>query len=130
VVVGNITATESVRLTDKARVVGDLTSPRVVIEAGAAYSGHLEMGNVEGGSGASLQPAARPSPPRLPPHLVPSRVAAAPGAVAARVATASPPRAAPTPRARRPRFLEQKRRSRRRRVGSAPWAKKKLHRRG
>ena len=99
VVVGNVTASESVRLTDKARVVGDVTAPRVVIEAGAAYRGRLEMGNVERRptAGASSTPVRRHrrAPAKAPPRMAPpSRVAAAPGAVAARVATASPPRAA------------------------------------
>ena len=73
VVVGNVTATESVRLTDKARVVGDLTSPRVVIEAGAAYRGHLEMGNVEGGVRRESSAARRTAEPAKAPaaHLRP-----------------------------------------------------------
>jgi cytoskeletal protein CcmA (bactofilin family) len=132
VVVGNITATESVRLTDKARVVGDLTSPRVVIEAGAAYKGHLEMGNVEGGVRRESAARRTAEPAKAPPRIsVPSRVAAAPGAVAARVATASPPRAAPAP-ARTPPSLPRAEAAAAGGVASAPhpWAKKKLHRRG
>jgi cytoskeletal protein CcmA (bactofilin family) len=131
-VVGNVTATESVRLTSKARVVGDLTSPRVVIEAGAAYRGHLEMGNVEGGARRESSATRRTSEPaKAPPRIsAPSRVAAAPGAVAARVATASPPRAA-TP-ARTPPSLPRAEAAAAGGVASAPhpWAKKKLHRRG
>jgi cytoskeletal protein CcmA (bactofilin family) len=132
VVVGNVTATESVRLTDKARVVGDLTSPRVVIEAGAAYRGHLEMGNVEGGVRRESAARRTAEPAKAPPRIsVPSRVAAAPGAVAARVATASPPRAAPAP-ARTPPSLPRAEAAAAGGVASAPhpWAKKKLHRRG
>src|SRR3989442_15266381 len=48
VIVGSIRASESVRLTDKARVVGDMNAPRVVVEAGAAYRGRIDMGEVEG----------------------------------------------------------------------------------
>src|SRR3954470_4093212 len=47
VVVGNVTASESVRLSESARVIGDVVSPRVVIEAGAAYRGRVEMGDAE-----------------------------------------------------------------------------------
>ena len=133
VVVGNVTATESVRLTDKARVVGDSDRPRVVIEAGAAYRGRLEMGNVEGGAPARIAAARRTAEPaKAPPRIsAPSRVAAAPGAVAARVATASPPRAAATP-ARTPPSLPRPEAAAAGGVASAPhpWAKKKLHRRG
>jgi cytoskeletal protein CcmA (bactofilin family) len=133
VVVGNVSASESVRLTDKARVVGDLTSPRVIIEAGAAYRGHLEMGNVEAGAARESAASRRSSesskaPPRI---SAPSRVAAAPGAVAARVATASPPRAAAAA-GRTPPSLPRPEAAAVGGVASAPhpWAKKKLHRRG
>ena len=136
VVVGNLTATESVRLTDKARVVGDLTAPRVIVEAGAAYRGRLEMGNVEGAARESRAATAvrRPaeSPAKAPPRVAPpSRVAAAGGAVAARVGTASPPRAASAP-ARTPPSLPRPEAAAAGGVASAPhpWAKKKLHRRG
>jgi cytoskeletal protein CcmA (bactofilin family) len=133
VVVGNVSASESVRLTDKARVVGDLSSPRVVVEAGAAYRGRLEMGNVELGARreSTASTTRRTSEPaKAPPRLsAPSRVAAAPGAVAARVAT-SPPRAV-TP-ARTPPSLPRAEAAAAGGVASAPhpWAKKKLHRRG
>jgi cytoskeletal protein CcmA (bactofilin family) len=46
VVLGNVTASESVRLTDKARVIGNLSAPRIIIEAGAAYRGRVEMGDL------------------------------------------------------------------------------------
>jgi cytoskeletal protein CcmA (bactofilin family) len=134
-VVGNLTATESVRLTDKARVVGDITAPRVVVEAGAAYRGRLEMGNVDvGAREARATTVRRPaeSPAKAPPRVAPpSRVAAAGGAVAARVGTASPPRAASAP-ARTPPSLPRPEAAAAGGVASAPhpWAKKKLHRRG
>src|SRR5215218_8568562 len=44
VLVGTIRASDSVRLTDKARVVGDISTPRFVMEAGAAYRGRIDMG--------------------------------------------------------------------------------------
>ncbi|MBM4381052.1 MAG: polymer-forming cytoskeletal protein, partial [Deltaproteobacteria bacterium] len=54
VVVGNIRAEESVELTHEARVVGDITAPRVVILDGAAYRGRVDM------SGAPVAAAPRP----------------------------------------------------------------------
>ena len=135
VVVGNVTATDSIRMTDKARVVGDVTAPRVIVEAGAAFRGRLEMGSAELGSNREARaavPARRPAeaPAKAPPRLAaPSRVAAAPGAVAARVATA-PPRPAAAP-ARTPPSLPRPEAAAAGGVASAPhpWAKKKLHRR-
>ena len=137
VVVGNITASESVRLADKARVVGDVTAPRVVMEDGASYRGRLDMGGEAAERAATARISgeregnSRAHPPRL---TVPSRVAASAGVVAPRVATtAGPPRvaavvpprpAAPPPSLQRPEAAAAGG------VASAPaWAKKKLHRR-
>jgi cytoskeletal protein CcmA (bactofilin family) len=47
VLVGAIRASHSVRLTEKARVIGDVTSPSFIVEAGAAYRGHVDMGAEE-----------------------------------------------------------------------------------
>jgi len=46
-VVGSITASEVVRLHDKARVVGNIQAPRVGIASGAQYRGQVEMGEVD-----------------------------------------------------------------------------------
>jgi cytoskeletal protein CcmA (bactofilin family) len=145
VVVGNVSASDSVRLTPKARVVGDLTAPRVIIEAGAAYRGRLEMGEVALGEARETRATSRRTsdrevavPAKAPPRVAPpSRVAAAPGAIAARVATASPPRAAaaasppaPAAPARTPPAMPRPEAAASGGVASAPvWAKKKLHRR-
>jgi cytoskeletal protein CcmA (bactofilin family) len=75
-VVGSIVASESVKLTASARVVGDLASPRVIMEAGAAYRGRVDMGDIAAAraavtsraaqrSAASERIAARPAPPRM-----------------------------------------------------------------
>jgi len=86
--VGNIVASESVRLLATARVVGDLAAPRVIMDAGAAYRGRVDMGDIE---------AARAA--------VASRSVAKPVASSASTAKAStatnrpaPPRVAPTPK--------------------------------
>jgi cytoskeletal protein CcmA (bactofilin family) len=103
VLVGSIVATESVRLTSKARVVGSITAPSVGIEAGAAYRGRIEMGEVnvqksasasasadKGRSALAAPAAAAKAPPRLAP---PSKVApaAAPAAPARPATVASAP---------------------------------------
>lgn len=47
VVVGNISASESVELTREGRMVGDINAPRVIIVDGASFRGHVDMGNAE-----------------------------------------------------------------------------------
>jgi len=81
--VGNIVASESVRLLATARVVGDLAAPRVIMDAGAAYRGRVDMGDIE---------AARAA--------VASRSVAQPVSSSANTAKdrAAPPRVAPTPK--------------------------------
>jgi cytoskeletal protein CcmA (bactofilin family) len=76
--VGNIVASESVRLLSTSRVVGDLASPRVAMESGAAYRGRVDMGDIEAARAAvasrvvahpatSTSEAARERP--APPHI-------------------------------------------------------------
>lgn len=109
VLVGTITASESVRLTPKARVVGSITAPRVGIEAGAAYRGRVEMGAIDlarqgrataGAERTSAAQAAAPAkaPPRIasPARVTATAPAAAPAAPA-RPAPSAPPRAASAP---------------------------------
>jgi cytoskeletal protein CcmA (bactofilin family) len=152
VIVGNVVALESIRLADRARVVGDITAPRVIMEEGATYKGRLDMGSAAEASDAQARSAARrsqdssagrSSPPRL---SVPSRVVAEPDAVTARVAPPAPdddgPRVAPAapprlpgpipvvPPAEAPPSLPAPEAVAEGGVASAPsWAKKKLHRR-
>jgi cytoskeletal protein CcmA (bactofilin family) len=111
-VVGTIVASESAKLTSTARVVGDLASPRVIMEAGAAYRGRVDMGDIAAaraaiGSRAVQRPAAnekpalRPAPPRMatPARAVIAGKAAAPAAPAAPAArsTAAGSAGAPGP---------------------------------
>ena len=140
--VGNIVASESVRLLATARVVGDLAAPRVIMDAGAAYRGRVDMGDIETARAAvashsAAQPAAssvsaakasaakdRPAPPRVAPtpktaalavKVAPRFVAPTAGEKSAETAHATPPAF--------PRVAGS--------VGSvAPaWAKKKIRRR-
>ena len=78
-VVGNVTATESVEITKDGRMVGDISSPRVIIVDGASFRGRIDMGEVDVG-GAGERPAARQTRPALPTRSV-IRAAPAPRAV-------------------------------------------------
>ena len=60
VVVGNITASNSVQITEEGRMVGDLSAPRVIIVDGASFKGHVDMGDLEAPVGERL-PASRGS---------------------------------------------------------------------
>jgi cytoskeletal protein CcmA (bactofilin family) len=139
--VGNIVASESVRLLATARVVGDLAAPRVIMDAGAAYRGRVDMGDIEAARAAvasrsAAQPASsmgtakasaakdHPAPPRVAPtpktaafatKVSPRFVAPAVGEKTAGTAPAAPPAF--------PRVAGS--------VGSAApaWAKKKIRRR-
>lgn len=70
-VVGNVTATESVEITNQGRMVGDITAPRVIIVDGASFRGRIDMGEVDVEGEREVRPArvsassARPAP-RLP----------------------------------------------------------------
>ncbi len=126
VVVGNITASESVELTREGRMVGDINSPRVIIVDGASFRGRVDMGNAEPrpqSERPTTRPAARPAttsqpavaparsatpaaPPRpvakpQPPPMAPARIEAKPVEVAPRApapqATKAPPPPPPQP---------------------------------
>jgi cytoskeletal protein CcmA (bactofilin family) len=101
--VGNIVASESVRLLATARVVGDLASPRVMMESGAAYRGRVDMGDIESAHAAVAAHSAaktasstadalkaRPAPPRV----------ASPPKTATLTAKEAPKFVAPTPESR------------------------------
>ena len=47
IVVGDVLADEKIEIASDGRVVGDLTSPRIVISDGAAFRGKIEMPNAE-----------------------------------------------------------------------------------
>lgn len=87
VVVGNITATESVELTREGRMVGDINSPRVIIVDGASFRGHVDMGNAEPRPQGE-RPAARPV---VRPAARPATVPARPAVPARPVARPQPP---------------------------------------
>jgi cytoskeletal protein CcmA (bactofilin family) len=57
VVVGNVTATESVEITKEGRMVGDITAPRVIIVDGASFRGRIDMGEVDVEGDSTARPA-------------------------------------------------------------------------
>jgi cytoskeletal protein CcmA (bactofilin family) len=129
--VGSVVASESVRLQASARVVGNLASPRVLMEAGAAYRGHVDMGDIEAARAAvAARPVSRPvsaapvrerpAPPRM---MAPPKPAVVPVKPVTKVADRSAEVAAPATPPALPRVAGAV-------GGAAPaWAKKKLVRR-
>jgi len=108
ILVGNVTASDSIELAPSARVVGDLTAPRVIVQAGALYRGAIDMGDIEGeipGEGKAARGKSRGSS-RPSSRSTPSRGAraerpepkAAPAPEPARAAR-RPAKAAPEPEA-------------------------------
>ena len=62
VIVGNVTASDSVELTADARVVGDVTAPRIIIVDGASFHGRVDMGDLDMERPAASRPASAPRP--------------------------------------------------------------------
>src|SRR5512140_2164209 len=85
VVVGNITASDSVEITEVGRMVGDIKAPRVIIVDGARYRGAVDMGDMEAPRASGPLPArtekalvrstTAATRPALPPARRPSPVA-------------------------------------------------------
>jgi cytoskeletal protein CcmA (bactofilin family) len=95
VVVGNVTATESVEITKEGRMVGDIQAPRVIIVDGASFRGRIDMGEVDI-EGERTRPATRSVPaPAARPALRPPPRPAAP--VEPKKAEERAPVAAPKP---------------------------------
>jgi cytoskeletal protein CcmA (bactofilin family) len=94
VVVGNISATESVELTREGRMVGDINSPRVIIVDGASFRGRVDMGNAEPRP-ASERPAARSLPVSRPVARPAPTTVSRPAAVVAKPVAKPQPPAAP-----------------------------------
>ncbi len=76
VIVGNVTATESVEITKEGRMVGDIAAPRVIIVDGASFRGRIDMGevDVDGGRGTSRTAIQAPARPTLRPAFSRSTV--------------------------------------------------------
>ena len=106
VVVGNVTATDSVEILREGRMVGDIAAPRVILVDGASFRGQVDMGNLEGVKREPVKRVATtPSRPAAPPARKPDVKAAAapvptakPEPVKAEAAKAAPVRAEPAAR--------------------------------
>jgi len=100
VVVGNVTATESVEITNQGRMVGDITAPRVIIVDGASFRGRIDMGevDVEGAMDGRTRSVAAPSSrPALRPASRPAQAPKAEVRKAEEPTVASKPPAPPAP---------------------------------
>ncbi len=74
---GNVTGEESVHLEDGAKVVGDVSAPRIAIAAGAMVRGHVQTGaHGAARTRASAKPAVA-SKPATKPATAPAAIAAA-----------------------------------------------------
>jgi len=99
VVVGNVTATESVELTQEGRMVGDIKSPRVIIVDGASFRGRVDMGDLEAPRSVGDRPRVAPAPAPVRTSTVVTRPSAPvkPASVPAVIKPASAPPAPPLP---------------------------------
>jgi len=78
VVVGNVTASDSVQITAEGRMVGDLSAPRVIIVDGASFRGRVDMGDFESSRATPAEkPGHRPTASRAAPPRPPQRAPAA-----------------------------------------------------
>ena len=115
VMVGNLTASDSVEITETGRVLGDIQSPRVIIVEGALFKGQVDMGDLEmprpastssgserkSYSSSSYRPSspapARPATPPAPPKQAPAAPKPAPAPSKPAPAPASKPASKPAP---------------------------------
>lgn len=64
VLVGNVEAQESVHITEEGRVVGDISSPRVILVDGSSFRGNIDMGEFDVERESSAPAVERPATPR------------------------------------------------------------------
>ena len=68
ILVGNVTAQESVHVTEQGRVVGDISAPRVILVDGASFRGNIDMGDFD------VDRATEGFAPKAVPRKAPARV--------------------------------------------------------
>lgn len=94
VVVGNLTASDSVELTAECRMVGDISAPRVIIVEGASFRGRVDMGDLDMPRAEGVERTGRPARAAAPrPAMAPRTVPpprTAPAQAAAKTVTAGP----------------------------------------
>lgn len=109
VVVGNVTASDSVEITKEGRMVGDISSPRVILVDGASFRGDIDMGDLElprptssnfgkPKTTPSARPASRSTAETAPPAAPAKSRAAEPELVEEVVVSKAPTRASSTAR--------------------------------
>jgi cytoskeletal protein CcmA (bactofilin family) len=66
VVVGNLSASDSVEITESGKMLGDIQAPRVIINEGALFKGQVDMGDLDmpRPEPSVNKPVYRPSMPR------------------------------------------------------------------
>jgi cytoskeletal protein CcmA (bactofilin family) len=88
VVVGNVTASDSVEITREGRMVGDIAAPRVILVDGASFKGQVDMGDLELPRPKGMSVGAPRSKPSATPAKAAAAAKAAPAPAAARPAPA------------------------------------------
>ncbi|MBW2699799.1 MAG: polymer-forming cytoskeletal protein [Deltaproteobacteria bacterium] len=87
IMVGNISASDSVELTESGRMVGDIQAPRIIITEGALFKGRVDMGDLQiprptaqSKPSVASRPAYRPAPVATPAPrpVAPARATAKP----------------------------------------------------
>ncbi len=103
VMVGNLTASDSLEITETGRMVGDIRAPRVIIVEGASVRGKVDMGDLEMPRPASdrkpayvPKPMSRPAPAPRPAAKAPAKKPAPPPPKPKK--PAPPPKAAAKPK--------------------------------
>ncbi len=73
IMVGNLSASDSVELTESGRMVGDIQAPRIIITEGALFKGRVDMGDLQiprptaqSKPSVASRPAYRPAPVATP----------------------------------------------------------------
>ncbi|MBI5507555.1 MAG: polymer-forming cytoskeletal protein [Deltaproteobacteria bacterium] len=98
VVVGNITASDSVEITEAGRMVGDIRAPRVIIVDGARFRGAVDMGDMEAPRASAPLPARTTDRPAM----AKSVKAAIPASTSKASTPTPPPMAKAVPVAKKP----------------------------
>ncbi len=75
VVVGNVTAADSVEITREGRMVGDIAAPRVILVDGASFKGQVDMGDLAlPRPERNSAPASRPQRSSMPSRAIEAEV--------------------------------------------------------
>jgi len=97
VVVGDVTAEDSVTLNAGAKLVGDITAPRVIVADGASFSGNVAMGGEPPPPRKERRQAARRAPTKAAAKAAQSKAAKAPAAKPAKASAKASSKSAAKP---------------------------------